>query len=77
MFCVPTKRNVSEIVYVENLNCPELVEEHLSRKSESDHETQENEDDLINTSGMHGENREMGTGEWEPAICHGARHVGY
>lgn len=53
VFCIPTMRNVSEIVYVENLNCSELVEEHLSHKSQSDDEMEENEDD---------ENRKMGTG---------------
>ena len=32
VFCVPKMRNVSEIVYVENLDSSELVEEHMSIK---------------------------------------------
>ena len=32
VFCVPKMRNVSEIVYVENLDSSELVEEHMSVK---------------------------------------------
>ena len=35
VFCVPKMRNVSEIVYVENLDSSELVEEHMSTKSEN------------------------------------------
>ena len=35
VFCVPKMRNVSEIVYVENLDSSELVEEHMSNKSEN------------------------------------------
>ena len=34
VFCVPKMRNVSEIVYVENLDSSELVEEHMSNQSE-------------------------------------------
>ena len=46
-FCVPKMRNVSEIVYVENLDFSELMEEHMSNKSEiddyiSDTETEKN-----------------------------------
>ena len=33
VFCVPKMRNVSEIVYVDNLDSSELVEEHMSNKS--------------------------------------------
>ena len=36
VFCVPKMRNVSEIVYVENLDSSELVQEHMSNKSEID-----------------------------------------
>ena len=36
VFCTPKTRNVSEIVYVENLNCSELVEEHMFHKHEND-----------------------------------------
>ena len=32
VFCVPKMRNVIEIVYVENLDSSELVEEHMSIK---------------------------------------------
>ena len=32
VFCLPKMRNVSEIVYVENLDSSELVEEHMSIK---------------------------------------------
>ena len=32
VFCVPKMRNISEIVYVENLDSSELVEEHMSIK---------------------------------------------
>ena len=35
VFCVPKMRNVGEIVYVENLDSSELVEEHMSNKSEN------------------------------------------
>ena len=35
VFCVPKMRNVSEIVHVENLDSSELVEEHMSSKSEN------------------------------------------
>ena len=35
LFCVPKMRNVSEILYVENLDFSELVEEHMSNKSEN------------------------------------------
>ena len=35
VFCVPKMRNVSEIVYVENSDSSELVEEHTSNKSEN------------------------------------------
>ena len=35
IFCVPKIRNVSEIVYVENLGSSELVAEHMSNKSEN------------------------------------------
>ena len=38
VFCVPKMRNVSEIVYVENLDSSELVEEHMSNKSENKNE---------------------------------------
>ena len=38
VFCVPKVRNVSEIVYVENLHSSELVEEHMSHKSENNDE---------------------------------------
>jgi hypothetical protein len=38
VFCVPKMRNVSEIVYVENLDSSELVEEHMSIKSENNDE---------------------------------------
>jgi hypothetical protein len=38
LFCVPKMRNVSEIVYVENLDSSELVEEHMSIKSENNDE---------------------------------------
>ena len=38
VFCVPKMRNVSEIVYVENLDSSELVEEHMSIKSENNNE---------------------------------------
>ena len=38
VFCVPKMRNVSEIVYVENLDSSELVEEHMSIKSENNEE---------------------------------------
>ena len=34
-FCVPKMRNVSEIVYVENLDSSELVGGHMSNKSEN------------------------------------------
>ena len=36
VFCVPKMRNVSQIVYVENLDSSELVQEHISNKSEID-----------------------------------------
>ena len=36
VFCTPTKRNVSEIVYVENLDSSELVEEHMLHKTDED-----------------------------------------
>ena len=35
VFCVPKMRNVCEIVYVENLDSSEWVEEHMSNKSEN------------------------------------------
>ena len=35
VFCVPKMRNVSDILYVENLDSSELVEEHMSNKSEN------------------------------------------
>ena len=35
VFCVPKMRNVCDIVYVENLDFSELVEEHMSNKSEN------------------------------------------
>ncbi|XP_028413789.1 uncharacterized protein LOC114536635 [Dendronephthya gigantea] len=38
VFYVPKMRNVSEIVYVENLDSSELVEEHMSNKSENNDE---------------------------------------
>ena len=38
LFCVPKIRNVSEIVYVENFDSSELVEEHMSIKSENNDE---------------------------------------
>ena len=38
VFCVRKVRNVSEIVYVENLHSSELVEEHMSHKSENNDE---------------------------------------
>jgi hypothetical protein len=52
VFCVPKMRNVSEIVYVENLDSSELVEEHMSNQSEysnvdiDEKTTIINEDDL-------------------------------
>ena len=36
VFYVPKMRNVSEILYVENLDSSKLVEEHMSNKSEID-----------------------------------------
>ena len=36
VFCTPKTRNASEIVYVENLNCSELVEEHMFHKNKND-----------------------------------------
>ena len=48
VFCVPKMRNVSEIVYVENLDSSELVEEHkLSNKSENKDEENCTIDDYI------------------------------
>ena len=35
VFCVSKMRNVSEIVYVQNLDSSALVEEHMSNKSEN------------------------------------------
>ena len=34
VFCVPKMRNDSEIIYVKNLDSSELVEKHMSNKSE-------------------------------------------
>ena len=55
MFCVPKMRNVSEIVYVENLDSSELVEEHMSIKSENNEEDFDKEsctidDDDVNSN---------------------------
>ena len=55
MFCVPKMRNVSEIVYVENLDSSELVEEHMSIKSEKNEEDFDKEsctidDDDVNSN---------------------------
>ena len=59
VFCLPKKRNVSEIVYVENLNSSELVEEHMLCKSEnimeSDEEWEVNDE-------LNGEKTKMKTG---------------
>ena len=47
VFCTPTKRNVSEIVYVENLDLSELVEEHMLHKTDEDcyeEDSSDNED---------------------------------
>lgn len=45
VFCTPTKRNVSEIVYVENLDSSELVEEHMLHKNDEDCNEVEGSDD--------------------------------
>ena len=55
VFCVPKMRNVSEIVYVENLDSSELVEEHMSIKSENNDEDFDEEsctidDDDVNSN---------------------------
>ena len=56
VFCVPKMRNVSEIVYVENLDSSELVEEHImSIKSENNDEDFDEEsctidDDDVNSN---------------------------
>ena len=55
VFCVPKMRNVSEIVYVENLDSSELVEEHMSIKSENndedfDEESYTIDDDDVNSN---------------------------
>ena len=55
VFCVPKMRNVSEIVYVENLDSSELVEEHMSIKSENndedfDEESCTSDDDDVNSN---------------------------
>lgn len=45
VFCTPTKRNVSEIVYVENLDSSELVEEHMLHKNDEDCNEVDSSDD--------------------------------
>ena len=55
VFCVPKMRNISEIVYVENVDSSELVEEHMSIKSENNDEDFDEEsctidDDDVNSS---------------------------
>ena len=51
VFCVPKMRNVSETVYVKNLDSSELVEEHISNKSENKDEENCTIDDCNLNSG--------------------------
>lgn len=47
LFCSPMKRNVSEVVYLENLDSSELVEEHMLHKTDEDcyeEDSSDNED---------------------------------
>jgi hypothetical protein len=55
VFCVPKMRNVSEIVYLENLDSSELVVEHMSIKSDNNDEDFDEEsctidDDDVNSN---------------------------
>ena len=46
VFFMPKKRNVSEIVYVENLDASDLVEEPMSNASDESDEDMDEEDGL-------------------------------
>ncbi len=63
VFCVPKMRNVSEIVYVENLDSSELVEEHMLSKSENKDEDWDEENCTIEDEDLNSNAETVGSSE--------------